>query len=199
MKYILALFAVFLLLACSDAKPNRKMKQNGGALSSDANSCGALLSEWLAVDAKSSNPSHLGAALQCFKDNGYDVCNGVLPDDDDVCKTEMETFLASLGQRRQQRQLNALQNRERRSKSGRSPTGDDDDVDEDAIVDDCGPNPSLVGVFSGLLRAVLAAIQGAACDDDVFCIINTVLDVIMEQADTIDCLVTIQGELRALS
>ena len=155
MKYILVLFAVLLLLACSDAKPNKgRGKQNEEASPFGAETCKAQLS-WLSEDAKSAG------VLQCFEDHGYDLCRAVPLDPADIgnmCKTEMKTFRASLGQSHQQHLVNALHDRERRRTTGGTGTG------TTSLGEECRGN--LVSALSVLLQ----------CGGDFSCTITTILD-----------------------
>lgn len=195
MKYILVLFAVFLLLAYSDARPKGR-KQNKGAL--NAEFCEAQLSKWMSVDAKRHVSTPLGAVAKCFKDHGYALCSGVTPDGvdiDEMCKAEMEAFLGALPRGRQQREV-AHHERERRRTSTTGTTGT---TTTTTSITGCPDDFNLREAVTAIIRDVIAAIQNASCsDDDIFCIILAVLDGIEEVGEEIDCLFAIGARLSGL-
>lgn len=195
MKYILVLFAVFLLLAYTDARPKGR-KQNKGAF--DAEFCEAQLSKWISADAQRHVSTPLGAVAKCFKDHGYALCSGVTPDGvdiDEMCKGQMEAFLGALPRGRQQREV-AHHERERRRTSTTGTTGT---TTTTTGITGCPEDFTLRAIVTAITRTVVQTIQNAACsDDDVFCIILAVVDAVDEVGEEIDCLFALGARVSLL-
>lgn len=189
MKYILALFAVFLLLECSDARPNRK---GGRAPSQNAHLeevCQGQLSAWFSMDLEGHDPTHYSAALKC-------LCDGVqsgVSDVETLCKTKISTFLDTVAQSRQQ------QDRKRRSKSSRSSTTTEEEEEDNTIVEACGEDPDLIMIVAQFGLDILDIVTNAGCSgSDVECIVETILQALIDMGDQIDCLIAIREKIAAL-